>query len=528
MRVQHKQQVRGEVTARVVAGVVQRGENYVVDVLGDTLYHERQRLSRDRYAGEELDIPYWKDVARRVPQASTSAQVDMLRDVVGRFVDEVMGHFDPRVYEIATRAMPPGLAVLLNSLSPKQALKAPKGSLNLRENVIIAGESEAARRLSRIGTVIVVPTHLSNLDSIVMGYAAYLMGLPPLLYGAGLNLFNNKLIGYFMSRLGAYRVDRRKKAALYKDILKQFATYSLEIGYHNLFFPGGTRIRSGGVERSLKKGLLGTGLAAYQNNLASGRDKPNVYYLPCTISYGLVLEAQTLIEDHLKAAGRSRYIISDDEFSRPRKIAEFALELLRLKSRIYITFGQPLDPFGNRVDFQGRSVDPRGRPIDIRGYISRDGELVDDLQRDREYTSELARSIVNSYECDNRLQSTHLVAFTVFHMMERTYPDYDLYRLLRDAASLSSFTEVQVLVTLERVLERVRRMAEKRKIRLDPRLDGRDAKAVLDHGLKYFGSYHYQPAVAREGKRIVMHDAELTYYYRNRADGYDIEHVISG
>ncbi|MEC8022686.1 MAG: 1-acyl-sn-glycerol-3-phosphate acyltransferase, partial [Myxococcota bacterium] len=526
MRVQHKQQVRGEVTARVVADVVQRGESHVVDVLGDTLYHERQRLSRNRYAGEELDIPYWKAVARRVPQASTSAQVDMLRDVVGRFVDEVMGHFDPRVYDIATRVMPPGLAVLLNSLSPKQALKAPKGSLNLRENVIIAGESEAARRLSRLGTVIVVPTHLSNLDSIVMGYAAYLMGLPPLLYGAGLNLFNNKLIGYFMSRLGAYRVDRRKKAALYKDILKQFATYSLEIGYHNLFFPGGTRIRSGGVERSLKKGLLGTGLAAYQNNLASGREKPNVYYLPCTISYGLVLEAQTLIEDHLKAAGRSRYIIIDDEFSRPRKIAEFALELLRLKSRIYITFGQPLDPFGNRVDFQGRSVDPRGRPIDIRGYICRDGELVDDLQRDREYTSELARSIVHSYECDNRLQSTHLVAFTVFHMMERTYPTYDLYRLLRDAASLSSFTEAQVLVTLERVLERVRRMAENRKIRLDPRLDGRDAKAVLDHGLKYFGSYHHQPAVAREGKRIVIHDAELTYYYRNRADGYDIEQVI--
>jgi glycerol-3-phosphate O-acyltransferase len=477
-----------------------------MDAVGDTLYCERQRLKRDRYPGEEKDVAYWRDIAQRLPKASDSLRVDMLRSSVERFTDEVMGHFDPRVYDIATRAMPPGLAVLLNSLSPRRALRAPKGSLNLRENVLIAGESEAARRLSRLGTVVVVPTHLSNLDSIVMGYAAYLMGLPPLLYGAGLNLFNNKLIGYFMSRLGAYRVDRRKTSWLYKDILKEYATVSLELGYHNLFFPGGTRIRSGGVERKLKKGLLGTGLAAYQHNLEAGRENPKVYFLPCTISYGLVLEAQTLIEDHLKAAGRSRYIITDDEFSRPRKVAEFALELLRLKSRIYITFGEPLDPFGNKVDFQGRSLDPRGRPVKTEGYVCKDGTLIS--------------------ETDNRLQSTHLVAFTLFHMMQNVHPSYDLYRLLRDAASITSFSEREVLLSLDRVLERVRRLAEEAKIRLDPRLDGRDAKAVLDHGLRYFASYHHRPAIARSESRIVVQDAELTYYYRNRADGYGIEKVI--
>ena len=36
---------------------------------------------------------------------------------------------------------------------------------------------------------------------------------------------------------------RRKKAPIYKDVLKQYATVSLELGYHNLFFPGGTRSR---------------------------------------------------------------------------------------------------------------------------------------------------------------------------------------------------------------------------------------------------------------------------------------------
>ena len=119
------------------------------------------------------------------------------------------------------------------------------------------------------------------------------------------------------------------------------------------------------VEPRLKKGLLGTGLRAYMNNLKAGRRKPKVYVVPCTISYALVLEAKTLIEDHLKEAGKSRYIIVDDEFSRLQRILEFMVELMRLDSRIYITFGQPLDPFGNRVDFQGRSLDGRGRTIDI-------------------------------------------------------------------------------------------------------------------------------------------------------------------
>ena len=110
--------------------------------------------------------------------------------------------------------------------------------------------------------------------------------------------------------------------------------------------------------------------------------------------------------------------------------------------------------------------------------------------------------------------------------MQNLHPSYDLYRLLRDAASITSFSEHSVLLSLERVLERVRRLAEEAKIRLDPRLDGRDAKAVLDHGLRYFASYHQRPAITREERRIIVKDAELTYYYRNRADGYGIEEVI--
>src|SRR5262249_47558530 len=160
---------------------------------------------------------------------------------------------------------------------------------------------------------------------------------PPLTYGAGLNLFTNPLISFFMQNLGAYKVDRRKTAPFYKDVLKEYCTVSLEFGYHNLFFPGGTRCRSGIVEKKLQLGLLGFGLRAYVNILRAHKQKPNIYVIPVAISYDLVLEAETLIDDHLKEQGQSRYIITDDEFSQPSRVIDFMKRILELDQRINLT-----------------------------------------------------------------------------------------------------------------------------------------------------------------------------------------------
>ena len=524
MRPEHKKQVKSEVCARIVTRYAKDPEK-LANILGDALYNERLRLERERYKGEEGDAVFWKDVGKKLATSSTSTQQALLTRIVDRFTDEIMGHFDARMYSMATRILPTGLGALLTSLDPRRALKGG-GNIGLRENVIVKGEVEAARRLANLGTVVVVPTHLSNLDSIVMGYAAYLMGLPPLLYGAGLNLFTNKLIGFFMSHLGAYTVDRRKKALLYKEVLKEYATYAIELGYHSLFFPGGTRIRSGGVERKLKKGLLGTALDAYKNNLEAEKSRPNVYLLPATISYGLVLEAQTLISDHLKSVGKSRYIITDDEFSKPRRVAQFMSELLKLNSKIYITFGPPLDPFGNRVDFQGRSLDPRGRTVDITRYVSRDGVVIRDAQRDRQYTNELCRSIVTEYEDYNRLQSTHIAAFTAFRLLRAQSPETDLYRLLREGHGPVGIPRRDMMEALARVLTHVNQRVDDGRLRLDPRIQGQDAEGVLDHALRYFASYHTSRPVQLRGERIHVDDPQLCYYYHNRMTGYGFEELI--
>ena len=161
-----------------------------------------------------------------------------------------------------------------------------------------------------------VPHHVSNLDSLVLGFAVYRLGLPPLIYGAGLNLFSNPLISYFMHNLGAYTVDRRKTCPLYKQVLKEYDS-DLGIRLRQLVLPWGTRSRSGAIERYLKLGLAGTGLQAFINNVKRQKDRSKIFFVPTTLSFQLVLEAETLIDDFLKEVGKSRYIISDDEFSSP-------------------------------------------------------------------------------------------------------------------------------------------------------------------------------------------------------------------
>ena len=82
--------------------------------------------------------------------------------------------------------------------------------------MVIRGHVAHVRDLVREGTVILAPTHVSNLDSPLLGLSLYLSQMPPFVYGAGLNLFSNPLLGWWLRRLGAYTVDRTKKARCIK------------------------------------------------------------------------------------------------------------------------------------------------------------------------------------------------------------------------------------------------------------------------------------------------------------------------
>ena len=108
-------------------------------------------------------------------------------------------------------------------------------------------------------------------------------------YGAGLNLFGIRALAYFMNKLGAYKVDRRKKNLPYLETLKTYSTLAMTNGCNSLFFPGGTRSRSGAIEDKLKLGLLGTAMEAQRlNYLNNGAEAKKIFVVPVVFGYNFV------------------------------------------------------------------------------------------------------------------------------------------------------------------------------------------------------------------------------------------------
>jgi glycerol-3-phosphate O-acyltransferase len=531
MRPEDIERATVEVACRVLAeklALAESGTGPSVEAwLHDTIYEERKRLERERSApAKAADSTFWEAVHRRTLNASEEERRAILREAIERFVQEIAGHFDERVYKVATTIVPAGLALLLNALSPRRLLAQFPALPSLSTNVLIRGETETLKRLQKLGTIILCPTHISNLDSVVVGWALHRLGLPPYVYGAGLNLFTNPLISFFMHNLGAYKVDRKKTATLYKDVLKEYCTVSLELGYDNLFFPGGTRSRSGGIEQRLKLGLLGCGLRAYVNNLKRKRPEPRIYVVPCTLSYELVLEAETLIDDYLKETGKARYVIDDDESSRLGRVTSFLSQIVRMDSRIYLTISQPLDVFGNAVEADGESYDRRGRRIEIERYVLRDGRPEHDAQRDAEYTRELGDAVLAAFRRDNTLQSTNILAFTFFDMLRRRTPGLDLYRLLRTGGREDTIPLADLIPAVDRVMKRAKELSDKVEVRIDPRMRGLDAETIIGDALRAFASYHPRPVLERRGDRVRAGDMNLLLFYHNRATGYGLEKVV--
>ncbi len=506
---------------RAAARLSVLSDDRLFGMLAEAVYLERRRFAQGDVPaeGEQEGI---EALARALHQGRAEQERAAL-DLVTLYANEVHNRFSPRTYTFATRFLPGLLTRVLTASQPMDIFGA---DFDPQSRIVVSGPIDALRGLSETRTFIVAPTHVSNLDSPLLGYALYAAGLPPVVYGAGLNLFSNPAMAFFMSRLGAYTVDRRKKHGIYKEVLKDYSIEVLSRRCHSLFFPGGTRSRSGRIETKLKKGLLGTGLTAWQEGLARGRPNPDVAIVPCVLSCSLVLEAETLIEESLKEEGRQRYIISDDEFADSRAVASFGRRVLAMDASVHVRFSEPLDVFGNRLDEDGNSLDARGTIIDPRGYVTdHEGKVVRDEQRDHVYTEALARSIERSYLADNTALATHVAAFAAWNLLRAGHPRLDLFQTALLAPAERNLGAAALLSAMERVITRIEQLASESRIR--HALPSGGALAVLEEALARFASYHTRRALARSGTDLVTVDPKLALYYANRLVGYGLEAQVS-
>ncbi len=509
----------------------------LIDDLQATAYREQNRIKRNRWrADPKDDSSFWSTIKNELVELSgknpdeAHPKVDkLLERIVHRYATEIAGNFKPNSYRFAREAVKFWFARLLNGARVKKFGAFFRNQYSLRDKIHIVGKVKMIRKLARKGTVVMVPTHFSNLDSILIGWVIHAMGLPAFIYGAGLNLFNIKIIAYFMNSLGAYKVDRRKKNLPYLETLKMYSNLAIQKGAHSLFFPGGTRSRSGMIEKNLKLGLLSTAIEAQRSLYNSGENKEGVprkiFVVPVTLNYHFVLEAPDLIEDYLHVKGQDRYFPEQDKYG-SFQLIKFLIKFFGNRSNISVSIGPGLDVMGNYVDEEGNSLDAHGRIIDPKDYFISSGQLTVDRQREDEYTRMLSQRIVTEYHKINRVFASHLVSFIAFEMWQKKFHQLDLFNLLRLPEEDIEIEYEEFKSVFKRVRKQIYLMKEQGKINYASHLKG-NSDIVINRGVDNVGVFHLnRPLLKNKKGNIITKDLSLLYYYHNRLAGYDLEQFI--
>jgi len=500
--------------------------------LETTIYREKLRIRNNPWRVDKPDEKeFWKNIQKRLidsnnTENASATEEQILKEIIFRYADEIAGSFNKSSYRFARSFITFGFARLLNAARVKGFASLLSKQLDLDDKIHIVGETEHIRSLAKIGTVVMVPTHFSNLDSILIGWVIQFLGLPAFIYGAGLNLFNVKIIAYFMNSLGAYKVDRRKKNPVYLETLKTYSNMALRWGCHSLFFPGGTRSRSGEIEKSLKLGLLSTTIEAQRTMYQKDGDQARkVFIVPVVINYPFTLEAPALITDYLKRTGQERYYREADEFTTSYKIATFMFKFFTKGSDISVSIGRGMDVMGNYVDNEGKSVDKNGNAINPKDYFVSDGEINIDLQREQTYVRILANRVVEEFHKYNQVFASHLVAYTAFKMLERKNPKLDLYTILRLPDEDLAIEYPEFRAAYKKLKKRILKLNQKGKIGVAEHFKSKTNSAILT-GLENVGMYHAQRPLVKKGEKIIIQNPSTLFYYHNRLVGYGLEKHI--
>ena len=533
-----------------VKKVAEMAEKRVLSLTGDnpeilkeeletTLYREKLRIKQNPWAVDPDDeAQFWNEVKQALLQINTDSHLrkagkakayrEVLQKITNRYSAEIASNFKASHYKFTRRVVTFGFSRLLNAARVKGFKSIFSNQYTLQDKIQITGHTDQIRDLATKGTIVMVPTHFSNLDSILIGWIISVLGMPPFIYGAGLNLFNISIFAYFMNALGAYKVDRRKKNLLYLETLKSYSKEAIQFGCHSLFFPGGTRSRSGMIESKLKLGLLSTAIEAQRANFENGINDVSgkIFIVPVTINYHFVLEAPGLIRDYLSMTGQERYYKENDEFSTSYKISKFLVKFFTKGSDISVSIGQAMDVLGNYVDQDGNSLDKRGRIIHTRDYFVSEGKVTVDPQREEEYTHMLGKRIVEEFHRINRVFSSHLVAFVAFEMLKARNSKLDLFDLIRLPEEEISIPYEEFKAACQLVMDKILELKSQNLIDVAPHLN-RSMDEIIQHGLDNVGMYHAKRPLIRSTKGdILTEDMSLLYFYHNRLHGYGLEKLF--
>jgi len=222
------------------------------------------------------------------------------------------------------------------------------------------------RHASREGALILLPSHKSHIDYLVLSYFFYERNLMLPVIAAGDNL-NFQPIGPIFRRCGAFFIRRSFKGdRLYAAVVDAYVRRLIRDGYPIELFLEGARSRTGKLLEP-KLGLLNMIVDA-----ALGVPLQKVHFVPVSIGYERVIEADSY-QRELSGAEKKKEEATD---------LLSASEVLRHRyGRINLQFGaiMTLADIGDEL---GITVDDMRRPAKRRAVVTRLGNRVmDEINR---------------------------------------------------------------------------------------------------------------------------------------------------
>jgi len=436
------------------------------------------------------------------------------------YLKEINAGFRSYLFPILELILPVVINFLLYSLTFAQFFKNFLGQTLTRKKVIVRGNKNLIRSLDKKGALVFLPTHVSHIDSLIIAYALIKLRVKPPLWGAGLNLFTNFILSYLMNSVGCYKIDRRKKNVLYLETLKEYSTYQLSNKYNSLFYPGGTRSRSGAIETKLKLGLLGTITKAFLNKVKENNEISQIYIVPITLSYSIVPEAECLSYENFFGKHAHRKMLQRLQI----KFSKFFIELkrifnlARLNSTVYCTFGDPIDPLGNKVNSEGKAIDSDGVPIDFKSSIN-----ITDQNLQKNITVKLGEIISDNFFKSSVILPTQVFLYSIVEYITLNNPELSEHEIVRLNPEENIVTIAQLKVRIKRIIQKLINIQKTKGMTLDALIKENNYDKIVELGINTYTKEYNASPISINGDYIIPKKIPLIWYYSDRIRTFLIE-----
>ena len=213
---------------------------------------------------------------------------------------------------------------------------------------------EVVREAARDSSIVLVPSHKSHIDYLVLSYVFYHYGMmtPHIAAGANLSFWP---LGPLFRRAGAFFIRRSFRGEdLYPVVFREYLIRLMERSYPVEFFIEGTRSRTGKLIKP-KYGMLDMIVRAF----AAGR-LDSVKIVPISVGYEKIIEEGSFRRELLGEEKESESIT--DLLKTPRFLTS-------KKGRLYVEFDDPidLDDYFDRYDIDRLEPDDENLdPLTVR------------------------------------------------------------------------------------------------------------------------------------------------------------------